>query len=107
MTNLAMDSESKLENADEDLLAMPDSSVDKKTRLQVLADLSYGLTLGLSINATDGTMEKIKDKDLLADLATISEVSRVDTDAELDEEDLKNVLEFMLDVLTKTYQKNQ
>lgn len=107
MTNLAMDSESKLENADEELFAMPDSSVDKKTRLQVLADLSYGLTLGLSINATDGTMEKIKDKDLLADLATISEVSRVDTDAELDEEDLKNVLEFMLDVLTKTYQKNQ
>ena len=86
---------------------MPGADVEKKTRLQVLADLSYGLSLGLSINAADGTMEKIKDKDLLADLATISEVSRVDTEADLDEEDLKNVLEFMLDVLTRTYQKNQ
>lgn len=106
MTNLAMDLEPKIENADEDLFAMPAPSIEKKVRLQVLADLAYGLSLGLSINAEDGTMEKIKDKELLSDLATISEVSRVDTEADLDEDDLKNVLEFMLDVLSKTYQKH-
>ncbi len=107
LTNLAMDSQSKIENADEDLFAMPDQSVEKQTRLKVLADLSYGLSLGLSINADDGSLEKIKDKELLSNLATISEVSRVDVDADLEEEDLKYVVEFMLDVLTKTYQKHQ
>ena len=73
------------------------------------------LTIHIDLSAFESTKSEDSEEgtkptnsnNMLADLATISEVSRVDTDAELDEEDLKNVLEFMLDVLTKTYQKNQ
>lgn len=106
LSNLAIDAKEKIENGDADLFAMPDSSVEKKLRLQVLADLSYGFALGLTVNSKDGSLEKISDKDLLADLNTISEVSRVDIDADLDEEDLDNVLEFMIDVATKQHQIN-
>ena len=51
LTNLAMDTKEKLENADEDLFAMPDDSYEKQDRLKTLADLSYGLSLGLTVNA--------------------------------------------------------
>ncbi len=104
LTNLAMDSEEKLSNADGDLFAMPDSSVDKKIRLGVLSDLAYGLSLGLSISAQSGKPEKITDKELLKDLNTLSEISRVDTEDELEEEDLDSVLEFMIDTASKNYQ---
>ena len=42
LTNLGLDIKDKLDNASQDLFCFPDSSVDKKQRLQVLADLSYG-----------------------------------------------------------------
>ena len=106
LTNLAMDAKEKIETADADLFAMPDSSFEKKLRLQVLADLSYGFALGLTVDSKNGSLEKITDKEMLADLNTISEVSRVDTDADLDEEDLDNVLEFMIDVASKQHQIN-
>ncbi len=96
LTNLAMDTKEKLENADQDLFAMPDDSY--------VADLSYGLSLGLTVNAKDGSLEKITDREVLGDLNTISEVAKVDVEAELDEDDLDNVLEFMIDVATKNYQ---
>lgn len=107
LTNLAMDTEDKIENADEDLFAMPDDSFDKRLRLKTLADLSYGLSLGLTVSASDGSLEKITDKEALADLNTISEVAKVDEEAELDEDDLDNVVGFMIDVATKNYQINQ
>ena len=104
LTNLAMDTKEKLENADQDLFAMPDDSYEKQDRLKTLADLSYGLSLGLTVNAKDGSLEKISDREVLGDLNTISEVAKVDVEAELDEDDLDNVLEFMIDVATKNYQ---
>lgn len=104
LTNLAMDTKEKLENSDQDLFAMPDDSIDKKVRLKTLADLSYGLSLGLTVKAEDGTLEKITDHEILGDLNTISEVAKVDVEAELDEDDLDNVLEFMIDVTAKNYQ---
>ncbi|MCI6939333.1 MAG: hypothetical protein U0O25_00055 [Succinivibrio sp.] len=107
LTNLGMDLKEKIEKGDEDLFSMPDSSFDKKLRLQTLADLSYGFALGLTVNSEDGSLEKIKDKEMLADLATISEVAKVDIEAELDEEDLDNVLGFMIDVAQKNYALNQ
>ena len=107
LTNLGMDVKEKIEKADQDLFAMPDDSFDKKLRLQTLADLSYGLSLGLTVNKEDGSLEKTNDRDILADLATISEVSKVDVEAELDETDLDNVVEFMLDVVTRYYQIHQ
>lgn len=107
LTNMALDCKEKIENADQDLFALPDDSFEKKLRLQTLADLSYGLSLGLTVNPEDGSLEKITDREALADLNTISEVSRVDTEAELDEEDLDNVIEFMIDVTTKNYQIHQ
>ena len=51
-----------------------------------------------------GSLEKISDREVLGDLNTISEVAKVDVEAELDEDDLDNVLEFMIDVATKNYQ---
>ncbi|MGN1281128.1 MAG: hypothetical protein ACI4UM_04415 [Succinivibrio sp.] len=107
LTNLAMDTTDRIENSDEDLFAMPDDSYDKKLRLKTLADLSYGLSLGLTVNAEDGSLEKITDREALADLNTISEVAKVDVDAELDEEDLDNVVGFMIDVAAKNYQLYQ
>ena len=83
---------------------MPDDSYEKQDRLKTLADLSYGLSLGLTVNAKDGSLEKIADREVLGDLNTISEVAKVDVEAELDEDDLDNVLEFMIDVATKNYQ---
>ena len=88
LTNLAMDTKEKLENADQDLFAMPDDSYEKQDRLKTLADLSYGLSLGLTVNAKDGSLEKISDREVLGDLNTISEVAKVDVEAELDEDDL-------------------
>ena len=108
MTNLAMDLEDRLENADSDLFAMPDDSYDNSLRLKVLADICYGLSLGLTVNAQSGALEeKIKDTKLLEDLNTISEIARVDPESELDEEDLDNVLEFLIDVASRNYQLNQ
>lgn len=104
LTNLGLDIKDKLDNASQDLFCFPDSSVDKKQRLQVLADLSYGLSLGLTVSKEDGSLEKVSSEEALADLNTISEVSKVDIEAELDEDDLNSVIEFMVDVAIKNYQ---
>ncbi|MGN0903002.1 MAG: hypothetical protein ACI4M9_06940, partial [Succinivibrio sp.] len=106
LTTLGMDLKEKLENADADLFALPDDSFDKKERLQCLADLSYGFALGLTVNAKDGSLEKITDREMLGDLNTISEVAKVDIEADLDENDLDNVIEFMIDTASKNYQIN-
>lgn len=104
LTNLGLEAKDQIEEASNDLFAFPDESFDKKLRLKVLADLSYGLALGLTVNKEDGSLEKVSSHEALADLNTISEVSKVDIEAELDEDDLDSVIEFMIDVVVKNYQ---
>lgn len=107
LTNQGMDVAEKLKSSSEDLFAFPNDKVEKKQRLQTLADLSYGLSLGLTVNAEDGSLENITDYDMKADLNTISEVAKVDLEAELDEDDLDSVVGFMIDVAVKNYEINQ
>ena len=42
-----------------------------------------------------------------ADLNTISEVAKVDLEAELDEDDLDSVVGFMIDVAVKNFEINK
>ena len=58
----------------------------------------------MTVSKEDGSLEKVSSEEALADLNTISEVSKVDIEAELDEDDLNSVIEFMVDVAIKNYQ---
>ena len=102
-----MDIVEKLKGNSEDLFAFPNDKVEKKQRLQTLADLSYGLSLGLTVDAEDGSLENITDYEMKADLNTISEVAKVDLEAELDEDDLDSVVGFMIDVAVKNFEINK
>ena len=107
LTNQGMDIVEKLKGNSEDLFAFPNDKVEKKQRLQTLADLSYGLSLGLTVDAEDGSLENITDYEMKADLNTISEVAKVDLEAELDEDDLDSVVGFMIDVAVKNFEINK
>lgn len=107
LTNQGMDIVEKLKGNSEDLFAFPNDKVEKKQRLQTLADLSYGLSLGLTVDPEDGSLENITDYEMKADLNTISEVAKVDLEAELDEDDLDSVVGFMIDVAVKNFEINK
>ena len=64
----------------------------------------------LQVQHADGDLNlelKVTDYEMKADLNTISEVAKVDLEAELDEDDLDSVVGFMIDVAVKNFEINK
>ena len=98
VTELALDAEDGFKRQDLPLL-LPAGSAP--ARLTGLADLCYGLTLGLSLpkgQAQAGTheaLQKINDPQLYDLLKTLQQLQNVDESADLDEADFSAVLSFI------------
>lgn len=108
LTNIALECQRNLKNksSQNTLLVFPDDKFPKIERLQVLSDLAYGLSLGLSADGQKGILHKIEDPDLLDGLHTLSAISDVDPNEDLAEEDLSEVLAYIYNLALNSYKKS-
>lgn len=107
LTSLALESKIACDEHDSNILKFPDEKIPRQQRLECLSDLAYGLTLALPIDVKKGKMEKISDPQLLDHLRSLSEISKVDKDAEFEENDLKDVLDYISTILLETFENNK
>ncbi len=105
LTNYALDCQRNLKNKSSasELFAMPSQDEPKEARLSFLADLAYGLSLGLVASQDGSISHKISDPELLDGLHTLSAISQVDPKEDLAEEDLQEVIEYIRTLALNTY----
>ena len=97
LTTLALEAEEALRrDDDEELLGLPPATADAGARLTALSELCHGLCLALGLKQ-DGAMRQDRARDEL--LRDLSAFTRVDPEAELDEDDLKTVTHYISDRL--------
>lgn len=108
LTNYALDCKRNLQAKAKAtaLFSLPLNDTGKEERLGALADLAYGLSLGLVASDDGSFSHKISDPDLLEGLHTLSAISQVDPKEDLAEEDLNEVLEYMRTLALNTYKKS-
>ncbi len=105
LTNYALDCQRNLKNKSSasELFAMPSQEEPKEDRLVFLADLAYGLSLGLVASQDGSISHKISNPELLEGLHTLSAISQVDPQEDLAEEDLQEVIEYIRTLALNTY----
>ncbi|MDO5352929.1 MAG: hypothetical protein Q4E81_08900 [Succinatimonas sp.] len=105
LTNYALDCQRNLKNKAKatELFAMPSKEISKEARLGFLADLAYGLSLGLVASEDGSISHKISNPELLEGLHTLSAISQVDPQEDLAEDDLNEVIEYMRTLVLNTY----
>ncbi len=107
ITELSLDAQDGLEKNNVPLLQPAGSSAE---RLQALADLCYGLILGLAFDpkssGTSRPTQKVASPKRLELLRTLQQLQQVDPSGELDEDDLNEVLSFIESELLREYQRS-
>lgn len=96
----------KLSKRDAGIFQFPGASENKVLRLTALADLATGLSLGLSCDPKEGVLKQLPRGDLTDFVQSLGEIARVDPEDDLDEDDLKSVLDYMRDTLFALVKKS-
>jgi uncharacterized protein YgfB (UPF0149 family) len=86
-------------------LHIPDQSNPTSQRLRGLQELSQGLAYGLCIKSSDGSFIESKEHPFLDEINTIYEITKIDTDDDIDENDLNEVLNYLVSTI-KTISHN-
>ena len=106
ITELAIDAQDGF-NKDNLPLMLPKSG--QQARLQALADLCYGLTLGLAYDpkaAAQQVAQKVSSPQRLEFLRTLQQLQQVDPDSSLEEEDFQAVLDFIESELLREHNRS-
>ena len=97
----------RLDHAADDLFCFPDAKESSAQRLQALSDLAHGLTLGLTADPQKGLADRLPPGPLLDFVQSLSDITRVDTEADIDEEDIKSVLDYMRQQVLDEYKRSK
>ncbi len=106
ITNLALELRTKLASSADDPFFYPKKTAKNSVKLKTLADLATGLNLGLAVNAQGIVEHEIHDDNLKDFMNTLGSISQVDTSDDMDEEDLKAVLDYLATELRRIYRQN-
>ncbi|HAR80058.1 MAG TPA: hypothetical protein DCR21_04430 [Succinivibrionaceae bacterium] len=103
LTTAGIEAKEAFDEETEDLLKFPDSTEDAAVRLSALSDLAYAVSIGLSMDEEKGRLTDISDPALFDELNTLSEISKVDSSADLMEDDLNEVIAYIKNTLLRNY----
>ncbi len=106
ITNLALELKSRLASGTDEPFFFPDAKAKNSVRLKTLSDLATGLNLGLSVNSKGTVDHEIHDENLKDFMNALGAVSQVDTGDDMDEEDLKSVLDYLSTELRRIYRQH-
>lgn len=74
-------------------------------RLQSMADLAYGLSLGYGLTPQGPLQDKNLNDEQRDDLIMLEHIFQIDTTSELGETDLKEVIEYLYSIIYRTWDK--
>ncbi|MDD6318837.1 MAG: hypothetical protein PUA61_08315 [Succinatimonas hippei] len=107
LTSMSFEFNENLSHASDELIPLPDQNEKAELRLKTLAELSYGLTLGLCCTPGKGMSYHLPQGSLTDFVDTLSEFVKVDTSGDLDEQDYNAILAYIREHLLEIYKKSK
>lgn len=75
-------------------------------RLKTVADLAYGLSLGYGLTPQGPLQDKNLTQEQRDDLIMFEHIFQIDVTSEIEEDDLKEVLDYLYSIVYRTYAKS-